>query len=44
MGTGPVPGIGQDNDDIYRRELGLGDEELVALRVEGSATHEQPEV
>ncbi len=36
MGTGPVPGIGQDNDDIYRRELGLGDEELVALRVEGS--------
>ncbi len=36
MGTGPVPRLGQDNDRVYRRELGLNDEELAALGVEGA--------
>jgi benzylsuccinate CoA-transferase BbsE subunit len=36
MGTGPVPALGEANDDLWGRELGLGDDELSALRAEGS--------
>jgi benzylsuccinate CoA-transferase BbsE subunit len=35
MGTGTVPSLGSDNDDLYRREFGLSDDQLAALRVEG---------
>ncbi len=35
MGTGTVPAVGQDNDDIYRGELELDEEQLAALRVDG---------
>jgi hypothetical protein len=36
MDAGAVPRTGQDNDAIYRQELGLDDRQLAALRVEGS--------
>jgi crotonobetainyl-CoA:carnitine CoA-transferase CaiB-like acyl-CoA transferase len=36
MGAGAVPTAGRDNDAVYRHELGLDDDELTALRVEGS--------
>jgi len=36
MESGPAPGLGADNEEIWGRELGLTGEQLAALRVEGS--------
>jgi len=33
--AGPSPGLGRDNDAVYRQLLGLGDEELAALAQQG---------